>query len=239
MWRAVADGDVGVNDAAACSRRSCVFTTPSNHSSIALLRIKPGFHSNAIAKRQRQPIGMLGRSSGNHNWLLANAIKRLRFLRFSFTQRTQRKRLRLNGNRASLINRTVENKKHSIPPSFVPAFHVSANDCLHVLYWLFRLSLVKGFRFSSIGRNLAQYLKPCSEFDFNKYCTYWCKNNMYCFPVYTTDEILKIIHIFPNNKAPGPDNINSSLLINVWNYCISTRAYNIIFHLQQVVPVAY
>jgi len=26
--------------------------------------------------------------------------KRLRFLRFSFTQRTQRKRLRLNGNRA-------------------------------------------------------------------------------------------------------------------------------------------
>ena len=39
-------------------------------------------------KRKRQPIGMLGRR------------KRLRFLRFSFTQRTQRKRLRLNGNRA-------------------------------------------------------------------------------------------------------------------------------------------
>jgi len=48
-------------------------------------------------KRKRQPIGMLGRSSGNHDWLLA---KRLLFLRFSFTQRTQRKRLRLNGNRA-------------------------------------------------------------------------------------------------------------------------------------------
>ena len=46
-------------------------------------------------KRKRQPIGMLGRSSGNHDWLLA-----LRFLRFSFTQLTQRKRLRLNGNRA-------------------------------------------------------------------------------------------------------------------------------------------
>jgi len=43
---------------------------------------------------------MLGRSSGNRDWLLANASKRLRFLRFSFTQRTQRKRLRLNGNRA-------------------------------------------------------------------------------------------------------------------------------------------
>ena len=36
---------------------------------------------------------MLGHGSGNHDW-------RLRFLRFSFTQRTQRKRLRLDGNRA-------------------------------------------------------------------------------------------------------------------------------------------
>ena len=45
--------------------------------------LKPGFHSNAIAcvccvkfsrnKRKRQPIGMIGRSSGNHGWLLANA----------------------------------------------------------------------------------------------------------------------------------------------------------------------
>jgi len=67
--------------------------------------LKPGFHSNAIAcvvsrnKRKRQPIGMLSRSSGNHDWLLANASACV-FLRFSFTQRTQRKRLRLNGNRA-------------------------------------------------------------------------------------------------------------------------------------------
>ena len=60
-------------------------------------RVKPGFHTNAIAKRnrlrcvrflagaficcvkfsrnkrKRQPIGMLGLSSGNHDWLLANA----------------------------------------------------------------------------------------------------------------------------------------------------------------------
>jgi len=35
---------------------------------------------------------------GNHDWLLAMQRKRLRFLRFSFTQRTQRNRLRLNGN---------------------------------------------------------------------------------------------------------------------------------------------
>jgi len=45
---------------------------------------------------------MLGRSSGNHDWLLANGM-RLRFLRFSFTQSTQRKRLRLNGNRALVM----------------------------------------------------------------------------------------------------------------------------------------
>ena len=36
-------------------------------------------------------------------WLAACQRKRLRFLRFSFKQRTQRKRLRLNGNRASVI----------------------------------------------------------------------------------------------------------------------------------------
>jgi len=52
--------------------------------------VKPGFHSNAITAstehsywlalafvawkfQHRQPIGMLGRSSGNHDWLLANA----------------------------------------------------------------------------------------------------------------------------------------------------------------------
>ena len=54
-------------------------------------------------KRKRQPIGMLGRSSGNHDWLLANASACV-CCGFSFTQRTQRtqpKRLRLNGNRAS------------------------------------------------------------------------------------------------------------------------------------------
>ena len=34
--------------------------------------LKPGFHPNAITCK-RQPIGMLGWSSGNHDWLLANA----------------------------------------------------------------------------------------------------------------------------------------------------------------------
>jgi len=62
-------------------------------------------------ERKRQPIGMLDRSSGNHDWLLEAANhdcqhKRLRYLRFSFTQRTYRTQrkcmrcVRLNGNRA-------------------------------------------------------------------------------------------------------------------------------------------
>ena len=37
---------------------------------------------------------------------------------------------------------------------------------------------------------------------------------MFCDPV-TTNEILRIIHNFPNNKAPGNDNINSKLLKEV------------------------
>jgi len=53
-------------------------------------------------KRKRQPIGMLGRSSGNHDWLLANASA-LAFLAvfvYATHASKHRKRLRLNGNRA-------------------------------------------------------------------------------------------------------------------------------------------
>ena len=48
-----------------------------------------------------------------------NQRKRLRFLRFSFTQRTQRKRLRLNGNRALAYNirPAFKQKKRQLPES--------------------------------------------------------------------------------------------------------------------------
>ena len=36
----------------------------------------------------------------------------------------------------------------------------------------------------------------------------------FCCPV-TPDEIIRIIHKFPNNKAPGNDNINSKILKEV------------------------
>jgi len=56
---------------------------------------------------------MLGRSNGNHqDWLFVNAIACV-FLRFSFTQRTQRKRLRLNGNRALGYTRTKYERNES------------------------------------------------------------------------------------------------------------------------------
>ena len=76
--------------------------------------VKPGFHSNAIACVGKQPI-MVATASTEHSYWLALAFvawcqrKRLRFLRFSFTQRTQRKRLRLNGNRA-LVTRVVSQR---------------------------------------------------------------------------------------------------------------------------------
>jgi len=49
---------------------------------------------------RRQPANRNARSKQWQPWLAACQRKRLRFLRFSFTQRTQRRRLRLNGNRA-------------------------------------------------------------------------------------------------------------------------------------------
>jgi len=51
-------------------------------------------------KRKRQPIGMLGQSSCNHDWLLANASACVSCGFRLCSARTQRKRLRLNGNRA-------------------------------------------------------------------------------------------------------------------------------------------
>jgi len=45
-------------------------------------------------KRKRQPIGMFDRSSGNHDWLLANASA---CVSWGFRLRNARKRLRLNG----------------------------------------------------------------------------------------------------------------------------------------------
>ena len=74
----------------------------------ACVAVKPGLHSNAIAgvacvawtkTARNAPANRNARSKQWQPWLAACQRKHLRFLRFSFTQR---KRLRLNGNRAWL-----------------------------------------------------------------------------------------------------------------------------------------
>ena len=65
--------------------------------------------------------------------------------------------------------------------------------------------------FCSIGPTLVQSLNPCGQSDFKNYCPFPCKDSMFCSTV-TPDEIVRIIHNFPNNKAPGRDNISSRVL---------------------------
>jgi len=59
-------------------------------------------------KRKRQPIGMLGQSSGNHDWLLANASACVScgFHLRNARNASELKRLRLDGNRALVIMHT-------------------------------------------------------------------------------------------------------------------------------------
>jgi len=68
--------------------------------------------------------------------------------------------------------------------------------------------------FCYVGPSLVQSLKSVGICDFKKYCPNPCKNSIFCCPV-TTDEIIRIMHKFPNNKAPGNDNINSKILKEV------------------------
>ena len=64
----------------------------------ALLLLREMFTQQTQAQANRN-----ARSKQWQPWLAVCQRKRLRFLRFSFTQRTQRKRLRLNGNRALVL----------------------------------------------------------------------------------------------------------------------------------------
>ena len=63
------------------------------------------FKRENFTQQTQAPANRNARSKQWQPWLAACQRKRLRFLRFSFTQRTQRKRLRLDGNRAWLCIR--------------------------------------------------------------------------------------------------------------------------------------
>ena len=78
--------------------------------------------------------------------------------------------------------------------------------------------------FCSIGPTLVQSLHPCAQSDFMKYCPLPCKDSMFCDPV-TPDEILRIIYSFPNNKAPGSDNISSKILKEISDSIVLPLTY--------------
>ena len=78
--------------------------------------------------------------------------------------------------------------------------------------------------FCNVGPTLVQSFDLSQVFEFKRYCPNPCKNSMYCSPV-TADEITRIIYNFPNNKAPGIDNINSKLLKEVSDIIVDPLAY--------------
>ena len=84
--------------------------------------------------------------------------------------------------------------------------------------------------FCSIGTTLVQSLSQCGQTDFKKFCPPPNKDSMFCSPV-TPDEIVKIIHNFPNNKAPGSDHISSKILKEICECIVTplTHLFNLSF----------
>ena len=80
--------------------------------------------------------------------------------------------------------------------------------------------------FCSIGANLVQSLQPCGQFDYEKYCSYTCKNSMFCSSV-SAEQIIKTICKFPNNKAPGRDNVKSKIVKEISSYIFRSSGIHI------------
>jgi len=78
--------------------------------------------------------------------------------------------------------------------------------------------------FCSVGENLAKSLQASNLPDFHKFCPNPCKNSMFLNPV-TSEEITGIIHKFPNNKAPGNDNINPKILKAIAYFIVDPLAH--------------
>jgi len=78
--------------------------------------------------------------------------------------------------------------------------------------------------YCTIGANLVQSLQPCGQFDFEKFCSYTCKNSIFCSPV-SAEEIIKIICKFPNNKAPGRNNIKFEIFKKISSFIVNPLVY--------------
>ena len=101
--------------------------------------------------------------------------------------------------------------------------------------------------FCSIGPTLVQSLPNCGQTDYKNYCPSPNKDSMFCSPV-IPDEIVKIIHSFPNNKAPGSDSISSKIvkeicdsivlpLMYLFNLSFQTGIVPDLLKIAKVVPV--
>jgi len=101
--------------------------------------------------------------------------------------------------------------------------------------------------FCSIGPTLVHSLKSCGQSDFKNYCPLSNKDSMFCDPI-TPDEIVRIIHNFPNNKAPGSDNINTKILkeiidnimlplIHIYNLSFKTGIVPDLLKVAKVIPI--
>jgi len=74
-----------------------------NINALSVLEPELVYSRNNFTQQTQAPANRNAWSKQWQPWVAACQRKRLRFLRFSFMQPTQRKRLRLNGNRASLL----------------------------------------------------------------------------------------------------------------------------------------
>jgi len=71
-----------------------------------------------------------------------------------------------------------------------------------------------------------QSLQTCGQFDFETVLI--LVRGMFCSPV-SAEEMIKIICKFPNNKAPGRDNVKSKILKEISSFIVDPLVYNIHF----------
>jgi hypothetical protein len=101
--------------------------------------------------------------------------------------------------------------------------------------------------FCSVGEKLSQSIHPSGQFDFKRYSPQPCTNSMFCSNV-TSKEIFKVIHNFPNNKAPGPDGIIPKLLKEIcddilfpltyiYNLSFSTGVVPDVLKIAKIIPI--
>ena len=129
--------------------------------------------SEIFTQQTQAPANRNARSKQWQPWLAACQRKRLRFLRFSFTQRTQRKQLRLNGNRALDVEllrprRTKSYKSRLKTVSILRRSTPRLHPCYHVRYYQVFMDIciidMIRLRRSLTGSRRIDSIRECLEF---------------------------------------------------------------------------